>query len=222
MAAAETDLDRPIPALLGPAPDRPASVRVWRRAAAAILDYRDASGLFDHDNHDPNPARREVGDRPPPSALADHYDEVAALIASTRQTLVLGELASHAPSQPDRLELATEAFATHSLKDLEALRLEASPGDEQQRLAVAIGHREATLRREVLLHPPEWVAQDVTSRLASSDRGLPVAALASTYMESVVQADRAGLDPAVVSVTGQVESAISAVEPTFGPAGLGF
>lgn len=46
LALAETERHGPVAELLGPPPTHVAGLRAWRGAAAAVVDYRDAAGLF--------------------------------------------------------------------------------------------------------------------------------------------------------------------------------
>jgi conjugative relaxase-like TrwC/TraI family protein len=224
LAAAETHSDGPIVSLLGPAPHQPASLRTWRRAAAAILDYRDTVGLFDHDTRDPDQKRGAIGDRPPDPARADHYDQVVSTVQASRQALVLADLANHAVAMPPRPASLLETLSTRNLQELERLQLKApSSEEEQRRLARAIEQRAAALRLGVLTRPPVWVVEDVASRLRSGDVDITVALLASAYMDTVVRADRLGLDPVVAWSEATVElgeSPTLPVEPTFAPMGL--
>ena len=226
LAAAETHTDGPIVSLLGPAPHQPAGLRTWRRAATAILDYRDTTGLFDQDTRDPDRKRRAIGDRPADPARAEHYDQVVTIVQASRQALVLAELANHAEARPPRPDLPVEQLSTRSLRELERLQLNApSSEEEQRRLARAIEQRAAALRLGVLTRPPAWVVDDVASRLTPRDAEIPVAFLASAYMDTVVRADRLGLDPAVAWSESRLEpptAPTQPVEPAFAPMGLGF
>src|SRR5436305_673366 len=73
VAYAEHDSSGSIANLLGPIPAAPAGAVAWRRAAAAIVDYRDQAGLFDRGSHDPDPWARVLGQQPADKAQLAHH-----------------------------------------------------------------------------------------------------------------------------------------------------
>src|SRR5581483_11980047 len=126
LAAAETTSAGPIVAVLGQAPAHPAGLGIWRRATSAILDYRDAAGVYDHDSGHPDPLTRTLGPRPSDPDLAAHYDQVVGIVTASRASLVLADLARSARVKPPRAGLAVEGLAGLDLQRLEQLQA-ASP-----------------------------------------------------------------------------------------------
>src|SRR5205085_57835 len=108
LAAAETTSAGPIVAVLGQAPAHPAGQGIWRRATSAILDYRDAAGVHDHDSGHPDRMTRSLGPRPTDPDLAAHYDQVVGIVTAGRASLVLADLARCATARPPRAGLVVE------------------------------------------------------------------------------------------------------------------
>jgi hypothetical protein len=132
LAHLETTTDGPITGLLGPAPAHPAGLRPWRRAAATLLDYRDAAGLFDTDRGEADPWVRALGSCPKDIGLAAHHDTVRAVVAESRAAVLLAEVARHLPAAPARPGIAVAALAERPLDELDAI-LEALRGQANER-----------------------------------------------------------------------------------------
>jgi len=124
LARLEATGDGPIPGLLGPAPAHPAGLRPWRRAASALLDYRDAAGLFDTDREEANPWTRALGAPPKEPALATHYDAVRTIVADSRAAILCADIARHLPAVPARPGAAVAALAERPLVELDAVLIE--------------------------------------------------------------------------------------------------
>lgn len=189
LALAEAELDGPIPALLGPSPAAAEALIAWRRAAAAVLDYRDAVGLFDHDSGDEDPLRRALGEAPVGPGSRAHLDQVLACVAECRAARLLAAIADHVPPSGPRPSLDVAALARRPLADL---RREPDP---EGLVALAIAAREAELRREALARPPTWLRRDVDELTATPGLRVPDAvALYAAYGDVAVFADLCGRD----------------------------
>lgn len=138
LARLETSADGRIPGLLGPAPAHPAGLRPWRRAAAALLDYRDAAGLFDIDRGEPNPWTRALGAPPQEPALATHYDAVRTIVAHSRAATLCADVARHLPTAPARPGAAVAALAERPLVELDAVLIGLRRRVEEQTLREGI------------------------------------------------------------------------------------
>jgi len=213
LLAAETTDDGPVTALLGKAPSSPSGLGVWRRASAAILDYRDVAGIFDRDSHDPDPLSRALGCRPADPELAAHYDQVVGTVRASRTTLVATELARYSTAGPARPAPAVEGLAALDLRNLDRFRAERTSDEQRHEVDDAIRWRESTLRLEVLVNPPDWVNDDIAARLDGPAPLPPVGELAAVYAAAAVEAERLGLGP------GEV---LASIEPPTAPApGIG-
>ncbi|MDQ3573474.1 MAG: relaxase domain-containing protein [Actinomycetota bacterium] len=120
LALAESDPSGPLAGLLGPPPRLPAGLRAWRRAAAAVLDYRDAAGLHDRDGGESDPLTRAFGAEPRDAALHDHYLQARAVLHDCRVATVLAELPALVPALPHRPPPAVAAMAERPLSSLDA------------------------------------------------------------------------------------------------------
>ncbi|MBW3613925.1 MAG: relaxase domain-containing protein [Actinobacteria bacterium] len=137
LALVETEPGGFVSCILGSAPAQPAGLRAWRRGAAAILDYRDAAGLFDRDGRHPDPWLRALGPDPQDPRLADHRRQVTQVVVECRTAILLAEvmrfvpcLGQHRP-QPD-----LAALAERRLPDLDAELARVCAGEEaRQRFA---------------------------------------------------------------------------------------
>lgn len=227
LATAETIKTGPMAAVLGESPGNPSGLSTWRRAASAILDYRDAAGMYDHDNHEPHPLARALGPVPTDPSLAAHHEQVVGIIQASRIKLVVAELAQHAPAQRVRATLAVEGFGGVNLGDLDQLHAATTFDVHANQVYAGIEHREAALRHDVLLNPPAWVQDDIASRVSGSTPMLPIEQLAVAYGDAAVQTDRLGLEPAEVwaSMGPSLEASGPegvAADPGFLPMDLGF
>ncbi|MEW6475249.1 MAG: MobF family relaxase [Actinomycetota bacterium] len=124
LARLEATVDGPIPGLLGPARAHPAGLRPWRRAASALLDYRDAAGLFDTDRGEPDPWTRALDAPPEEPALAAQYDAVRTIVAHSRAATLCADVARHLPGVPARPGAAVAALAERPLVELDAVLIE--------------------------------------------------------------------------------------------------
>lgn len=120
LAGLETSADGPIPGLLGAAPAHPAGLRPWRRAAAALLDYRDAAGLFDTNRAAADPWARALGPIPADPRLAAHYQMARTVVADSRAAIVLADIGRQLPTAPARPRPAVAALAEQPLAALQA------------------------------------------------------------------------------------------------------
>ena len=120
LAMAEAESTGPLPALLGPRPLGGAGLVAWRRAAAAVLDYRDAAGMFDRDTDHADPWRRALGDGPTADTQRSHYDQVRRVVVEARTAMVLAELAGHIPVVGSRPPVEVAALARRPLGQLHA------------------------------------------------------------------------------------------------------
>ena len=120
LAMAEIEAAGPLHALLGPPPHNGAGLAAWRRAAGAVLDYRDAAGTFERDVSLTDPWRRALGDEPAGTSLRSHYDQVRETILEARTTMVLAELARHVPVAGRRPSVEVETLARRPLGQLHA------------------------------------------------------------------------------------------------------
>jgi hypothetical protein len=227
LLAAETSDDGPLTALLGRAPSNPSSLGMWRRASAAIFDYRDMAGVFDRDSHDPDPFIRALGCRPTDPTLAAHHDQVVGIVRASRVTLALAELSRYATAGAARPTPAAEGLAVLDLRQLDQIR--AAPNSDERRCEIddAIQWRESTLRHGVLVNPPDWVKEDIAARLDAPTPLPLVGQLAAAYAAVAVEADRTGLAPADVLASIGPSVAVPdmgsvAIEPDLPDTGLGF
>ena len=125
--------------VLGDPPTRPGGLRPWRRAAAAVLDYRDASGLFDRDRNEQDPWLRALGAEPEDPGLAAHRRQVIEVIAECRTAILLADVVRFAPSLGQhRPEPELAALAKRTLGDLDA-ELVRLTGDDHARSLLARG-----------------------------------------------------------------------------------
>lgn len=197
LAALEAAADHPVVDLLGPAPRHPAGLRPWRRAAAVILDYRDAAGLFDANPAGSDPWMRALGARPVEPLLAAHHAQVETNVTGCRAEILLADVCRQRSPLPPRPALAVARLAERPLADLDAALAAAPQGtapEEVANLAKAIAAREARLRADVLSQPPEWLLADIAARAArSADPAMPEPArLAAAYSDAAIQAERSG------------------------------
>jgi len=125
LAMAELDARGPLAAVLGPPPPSGAGLTAWRRAAAAVLDYRDAAGIFDRDVPHADAWRRAMGPVPAGEGRA-HHDQVLGIVVEARVTIALAALSRHVPPAGARPDVEVEALARRPLRqldqDLAALR----------------------------------------------------------------------------------------------------
>lgn len=120
LAMAELEVAGPLHALLGPPPHSGTGLATWRRAAAAVLDYRDAAGMFDRDAPPADPWGRAMGERPVEVSLRSHYDQIRETVLDARTTMVLAELARHVPVVGRRRSVELETLARRPLGQLHA------------------------------------------------------------------------------------------------------
>lgn len=86
-----------------------------------MLDYRDASGLFDRDSHHPDPRMRALGAEPEDCGLAAHRRQVGEVIDECRAAILLAEVVRNSPSLGQhRPDPALAALAQRPLGDLDA------------------------------------------------------------------------------------------------------
>jgi hypothetical protein len=142
LALAETEASGPLPALLGSPPASGAALVAWRRAAAAVLDYRDTAGIFDRERSDADPWRRALGDA---TAAYDrsHYDQVRRVVVEGRAAMVVADLGRHVPLTAGRPRADVESLAQRPLRELR---------DELDALA---RHRATATRRAVSVRAAE-------------------------------------------------------------------
>ncbi|HET9733517.1 MAG TPA: MobF family relaxase [Acidimicrobiales bacterium] len=164
LAAAEHNDTGPIAGLVGSLPATPAGRVAWRRAAAAILDYRDRTGTFDRDDRAVDPWERALGPRPGDARLASHYDQVCAVVDECRASVVLAELPRFVPAQPGRPDADVARHAARTLADLNAeiADLRNAPAvtvdaTRIQLLAHAARLRADRLTSDALNDPPPWL-----------------------------------------------------------------
>lgn len=110
----------PVQVLLGPVPTEPAGVRAWRRAAAAVVDYRDTAGLYDRVGTGVDDVTLTLGPRPAALGRAAHYDQVLATVARSRIDIVLAALATQVPSAGTRPPAEVAVVADRTLSELYA------------------------------------------------------------------------------------------------------
>jgi hypothetical protein len=219
LALMEVENPAHIVVLVGVRPDHPAACVPWRRAAAAITDYRDAAGIFDRQRAEPDPLVQALGPRREGPALAAMHDEARTVVAEARADILLAEIARHVPTLGPRPGVDVEALAQRSLRDLhgELARLReleaerdvlgeqfrpkataryAAPDPESARMRAtsqAINVRSRRQRVAVVTEPPEWVRRDVASRAAAQ---VPTPEfgrhLAVAYGSVALHADRSG------------------------------
>ncbi len=120
LAMAEMETTGPLQALLGPPPASGSGLAAWRRAAGAVLDYRDAAGTFDRDVPHADHWRRALGTEPAGTSRRSHYDQVRVTVLEARTTMVLAELARHVPVVGRRPSVEVEALAGRPLAQLHA------------------------------------------------------------------------------------------------------
>ncbi|MEW6470938.1 MAG: MobF family relaxase [Actinomycetota bacterium] len=155
LAALEAATDGPVAALLGPAPRHPAGLRPWRRAAAAIVDYRDAVGLFDVKHPGEEPWTAALGPRPADPVLAAHHTQVEGIVADCRAEILLAEVCRHRPALPPRPALAVATLVERPLAELDAALAAARQALNEQHIREGIaraarrelGRAEEVLRR---------------------------------------------------------------------------
>jgi hypothetical protein len=220
LAALETAAEGPVVGLLGPAPRHPAGLRPWRRAAAALVDYRDAAGLPEADSPGDDPWSRALGSRPTDPVLAAHHDQVETIVARCRAEVLLAEVCRQRAPLPARPALAAATLAERPLFELDTSLAAArqavneSAVDSvtlvaQAELAVleqAVAAREARLRARVLSHPPNWMRADAAVRtVRTADAIAPdPARLASAYGDAAIHAERSGDPTAAASLLPEV------------------
>lgn len=206
LVLAETDERGPITALLGPPPDHVVGLRAWRRAAAAVLDYRDAAGLFDRHTCGRGSA---FGPAPADPALAAHWGQLSATVAGALADIAVADVMRHVPPLGERPAPAVAALAERPLTELDAELdgLRRSPPRTQpvgsqdpvvtvaraRLVAEAIAVRERLLAARVVASPRAWLQSDVATRCAGRRVGNDdAAALAAAYGRLGPQLERAG------------------------------
>jgi hypothetical protein len=184
LAVAEHDPRSFIAGLLGPPPGHAGGDTAWRRAAAAIVDYRDHAGLFDRDGGDPDRWERALGPPPADPRLAAHRHQARAVVVDGQAAMVLSELPCFVPVQPSRPDAEVATLASRPLGELttEIAELrrrhrvagEAPAGgvvpppvdvDRLRQLEQAARCRLDRLTTELLTDPPDWLRHVVTTDL---------------------------------------------------------
>jgi len=181
LAVAEHDPVGAVTGLLGPPPGHAGGDTAWRRAAAAIVDYRDQAGTFDRDLPGPDPWKRALGPEPADPRLAAHRHQTQTVVVNCQAAMVLSELPRFVPPQPCRPDPDVAALAARPLGELTAhiaeMRHHAERSSEVrqaeppldvgrlQQLEQAARHRLDRLTTELLTDPPGWLHQAVTTDL---------------------------------------------------------
>lgn len=155
LAALEVATEGPVVGLLGPAPQHPAGLRPWRRAAATLLDYRDDAGLPEALSPGEDPWTGALRSRPVDSAPAAHHDQAEEIVAGCRAEVLLAEVCRHRPSLPFRPVLAVATLAERPLSELDAAfaaaRRTVTAGSIREGIARAareeLGRADGALRR---------------------------------------------------------------------------
>lgn len=203
---AETERHGPVTAVLGPPPAHVVGLRAWRRAAAAVVDYRDAAGLFDRRTtalHGAHP----LGPVPADPVLAGHREQLCAVVAAALVDIAVAEVARHVPPLADRPAPAVAELAEHPLPvlDAELASLRTAPGGGHGRqdpavvlararlVGEAIVVRERLLAARAVASPRDWLRADVAARCAGRrlDEG-EASALAAAYGRLGAHLERAG------------------------------
>ncbi|MGH9150946.1 MAG: hypothetical protein ACRD03_00780, partial [Acidimicrobiales bacterium] len=206
LVLAETERHGPVTAVLGPPPAHVVGLRAWRRAAAAVVDYRDAAGLFDRRataRHDAHP----LGPVPSDPVLAAHREQLHAVVAAALVDMAVADVARHVPPLANRPAPAVAALAEHPLPalDAELASLRTVPGGDHGRrdpaavlararlVADAIAAREGLLAARAVANPRQWLRADVAARCAGRrlDEG-EASALAAAYGRLGAHLERAG------------------------------
>jgi hypothetical protein len=153
LAVAETEATGPLPGLLGPPPRSGSGLVAWRRAAAAVVDYRDAAGMFERDEGHSDPWRRALADTPDSGPRRAHYDQVRGIVVEARTTMVLAELSRHVPVAGTRPSAGVEALARRPLAQLH---------DE---LAAGSRRRDTAARRDAAVRSAQRALEQVQAAL---------------------------------------------------------
>jgi conjugative relaxase-like TrwC/TraI family protein len=208
LALAEHDQIGPCRRLLGPPPGHPGGLTPWRRAAAAILHYRDSAGRADHSVGAGDPWIAALGPRPIDADLAAHYDQTRQVIGEARAAAVLAELPAYTPQLRQRPDATVAALAQRSLAELSALREAALPVlepdqtlnktsavvdiSEPRTIDQAIAVRIARLGSWAVNGRPAWVRRDVEQRVDDPLGPIDTRPLADYYKAVAVYLDRSG------------------------------
>lgn len=118
LAMAEHEQGGPVGSLLGPPPARGEALAAWRRAVAAVVDYRDAAGLFDRDTPHADPWHRVLGEIPTDAVLAGRRAQAVAAVEDARVVAFVAGLAARVPAASPRPAPEVEALAAVSLREL--------------------------------------------------------------------------------------------------------
>lgn len=197
LVVAEVDPNSPLARLLGPAPRTMAGLVAWRRAAAAILDYRDAVGAFDRPvvGDDPDAV---LGPVPGDETLAAQRAEVERAVAAAVGAMNIAQVSRHTPPIGERPGPAVATLAGRSLVDLDAvLGAQRAKGvgarAKAGEVAEAIAVRERRLATTTVATPPLWVRVDVGERCGGRRIGDEEAArLALAYGTVAARLERSG------------------------------
>jgi conjugative relaxase-like TrwC/TraI family protein len=239
LAGAAHNPTGPIIGLLGPPPGHPGGDTPWRRAAGAILDYRDSAGLFDRDDHDADPDRRALGPEPSGPRLAAHHRQASEIVADSKTRMILAELPRFVPAQPCRPDPDVARLAHRRLgalrADLDRLCHAGAdrPSPDCQRLdraeldaiRQAIGCRLDRLTTQVLVVAPDWlrstVAADVdANRAAAPDTYAGIARQIAEWSDTVgtplcttTLSEVIGVRPADAALATQWDRLVASLAP---------
>jgi conjugative relaxase-like TrwC/TraI family protein len=168
LAATEADPPGHVVAVLGPTPDHPGALGPWRRGAAALLDYRDAAGLFDRPGTGGEGFERALGSRPQEAVLGAHHDDARAALLGARVAILLAGLPRHVPPLDLRPPPPVETLAQRPLAELGAELADLrTRREDREALGVAL----ARARRQAA--EAERAAQEVAGRRRRGGRHLP-------------------------------------------------
>ena len=167
LALAEAHPSAHLVSLLGSVPDNAGGRTAWRRGAAAVVEYRDAAGLFDRSIAGTDAWEMAIGVRPDSGILAGHHDETCAIVVKARAAIVLAGLRRHVPFQAGRPGRPVESLAQRSLAELgvELSGLRSSRDDRAALLRAVEGARH-DLQMAEQVRPPD---RRTRRRLPSSD-----------------------------------------------------